>query len=525
MELEKVTAKIRPRRNWEAADLGFVIAQTTAKDLYRIWFYITLPVFILLSVLFYESAFWVFVIFWWLKPIWERPLLHYLSRYLFSEKLTVKECVKATFRLARIQWIMSLLWRRFSFTRSIDLPLIQLEGLSGEERRKRLRILHSYDSGTGVWLTVILSLTEWLLYMSFIFLAMLLVPEQMSFDFDIAELIFMDVDNHTLGIILIFVAYLSMSIVAPFYVACGFSVYINQRTHLEAWDIELAFKRLAIRLKEKTKGRGTKLASLALLFCFSSLFMMPTESYAAEPEKTKEIKHAPDSEHSQVKEQIKKIKQNELFNRKEMDYRYEKIEKDKEKEKSERESDSWGGSWFFFKFGAFIAWVLEYALWIFAAVMILYLLLKYGSYAKGIRFENRKRRRPKTLFGLDMDAENLPDQPWVVAEQLAKKGDFRQALSLLYRASLIWFIDNTQVNIHEGDTEMECLGKIKNFADNPKQNFMTSLTQLWRMLAYAHQQPVANEVIGLAHEWPKLMKIFEHTQGEDDTGNAIGENK
>ena len=34
----------------------------------------------------------------------------------------------------------------------------------------------------------------------------------------------------------------------PIYVACGFSLYLNRRTHLEAWDIELAFRRLRQRL-------------------------------------------------------------------------------------------------------------------------------------------------------------------------------------------------------------------------------------------------------------------------------------
>ena len=30
----------------------------------------------------------------------------------------------------------------------------------------------------------------------------------------------------------------------PVYVACGFTLYLNRRTALEAWDIELTFRRL-----------------------------------------------------------------------------------------------------------------------------------------------------------------------------------------------------------------------------------------------------------------------------------------
>ena len=42
--------------------------------------------------------------------------------------------------------------------------------------------------------------------------------------------------------------YIAMSIVEPFHVAAGFSLYLNRRTELEAWDLELAFRRLRERL-------------------------------------------------------------------------------------------------------------------------------------------------------------------------------------------------------------------------------------------------------------------------------------
>jgi hypothetical protein len=36
---------------------------------------------------------------------------------------------------------------------------------------------------------------------------------------------------------------LAMSVMAPFYVAAGFALYLGRRTRLEAWDLELAFGR------------------------------------------------------------------------------------------------------------------------------------------------------------------------------------------------------------------------------------------------------------------------------------------
>ncbi len=38
---------------------------------------------------------------------------------------------------------------------------------------------------------------------------------------------------------------IALSIIEPLYVAAGFTLYLNRRTHLEAWDIELAFRSIA----------------------------------------------------------------------------------------------------------------------------------------------------------------------------------------------------------------------------------------------------------------------------------------
>jgi hypothetical protein len=43
-------------------------------------------------------------------------------------------------------------------------------------------------------------------------------------------------------------AYLvALSLIEPLYVASGFTLYLNRRTELEGWDIEIAFRQLAAR--------------------------------------------------------------------------------------------------------------------------------------------------------------------------------------------------------------------------------------------------------------------------------------
>ncbi|HAQ27742.1 MAG TPA: DUF4129 domain-containing protein, partial [Pseudomonas sp.] len=61
----------------------------------------------------------------------------------------------------------------------------------------------------------------------------------------------------------------------PIYVASGFSLYLNRRTILEGWDIELAFRRLRTRLMPML---------VPLLLGLGLLFVQPPAALlAAEP--------------------------------------------------------------------------------------------------------------------------------------------------------------------------------------------------------------------------------------------------
>jgi hypothetical protein len=58
--------------------------------------------------------------------------------------------------------------------------------------------------------------------------------------------------------------WLSVSLVEPIYVAAGFGLYLHRRTQLEAWDVELVFRRLAARARELAAAAAALLA-VALL--------------------------------------------------------------------------------------------------------------------------------------------------------------------------------------------------------------------------------------------------------------------
>ena len=67
----------------------------------------------------------------------------------------------------------------------------------------------------------------------------------------------------------------------PFYVGAGFALYLNRRTLLEGWDIEIAFRRIAERQQAASKISPV-VASLLLGLVLSVMLLAPAPSLAAE---------------------------------------------------------------------------------------------------------------------------------------------------------------------------------------------------------------------------------------------------
>src|SRR5690606_1311595 len=131
MRLTDASVAIRPRNPWEAIDLGVLLAQEHRSLLMASWAIVTLPVFALLSLVFWDYPTLAIVVFWWLKPVFEPLPLLILSQALFGPAPTLKGALKAWLRLLKPQLLANITWRRLSLARSFTLPVQQLENLSG----------------------------------------------------------------------------------------------------------------------------------------------------------------------------------------------------------------------------------------------------------------------------------------------------------------------------------------------------------------------------------------------------------
>ncbi|MCG8313985.1 MAG: hypothetical protein MI976_12285 [Pseudomonadales bacterium] len=472
MNLSETSANIRPRNPYEAIDLGATMVRHWWKELWLIWFSVSLPFLLIIWVALYQHKGWTLLLLWWCKPLWETPLLHFIAEKLFNNKTTAKEILRRTPKLLLNDIIPKLTLRRISITRSFDMPVSELERLKSTARNKRLNVLHRTSSSAAIWLTIVGTHMETFLLTAFISLIWLFIPEHVAWDLSIFD--FFVEEEYAIWRYLF--AYLAMSAIGPFYVAAGFSLYINRRTILEAWDIELTFKQLANRTANVT---GT----LACIVVVASVMTIaqPNQAFA----NSDDYHYTP----NQSRDDIINIAESDSFNRiKEVELW---LPKDRDLEDQEEPLDlSFLDS--FFKIFSSLAKVLELLLWGIAIALVIFILIKLSQYrlkkarGKGL---GPITTAPDTLFGLDIRKGSLPNDVIGAAKTLWQQQQFRDAYSLLYRGALAHIAHVRAVPLHESFTEEECVEQFQTFDDGLEPLFFAQLTQQWQMIAYGHQVP------------------------------------
>lgn len=485
--LDKTAIQIRRRGLWEALDLGLLMVRRWWRPLTLIWLAQALPLFLLLHLLFWGSWEWAVLLLWWFKPLLERPLLYFLSQAIFQQPPTVGAVIRHSLRLMRPQWFLSLTWRRFSPSRSLDLPVLMLEGASGAERQKRLAVLHRQQTQPAIWLTLFAAHLEYLVLIGVMILAQWLVPETIEFDiwssFDTPTLLTDFVGN------LLWLG--AISVVAPLYIACGFALYLNRRIQLEAWDLELVFRQLAHRLGGWVV---TLLIPLLLLVPTSNLWaqtLVPETAHA----KAVEILQGPDFHRVETIERP-------VFWDQETD--------DEDEVDDESDDNSLDFSWLEWVVNVF-SQLWRVLLWLAAGGLILWIIWRYRAWI----LEHLPRspveiQSPEpmieTLFGLDLRVETLPPKPGERAWQLWSEGQSRASLALLYRCTLWHLMDQYAVRFKEGDTEGDCLRRVRQGIE-PLADYFERLTQLWQQQAYAHHAVEDDRVRALCLEWADHFEV------------------
>ena len=495
MNLDKLQFNASVRSGWQAIDLGFLMASAWWRSLFIVGSLLPVLLFVTLLFIFSDTPLWAGIIIWWLKPFWERLPLFYGSRRVFGDEPGQSEILWQTKSLYLKDAIPWLLWRRFSMQRAFDAPVTALEGLKGKARRNRLHVLHGKYSDIAFANQAICFCFELIFSFGIAALILFFIPEDFGFKaYDTVEEL--TLAGQWLYILCWFAA---MTLVMPFHTMAGFALYLNRRIELEAWDIEITFRNLAQR-KQKTSEKMTQLMVAALLAIVVTI-ATPDSSYAA-------IEHNAESAQQLIDEVLKGDDfGHEISVRK---WRFKDvIEENEDKipewlinfiEWLEKNFSFEGPDNFDSTLTSTAGW-LKIILIALAAGLFVYLLYRYRGPIKSLRGGKKSAAKPEVMFGLDVRPESLPDDVPAQVMKFWLDNRHRDALGLLYRASLSQLIDRHAVMFKSSHTEAECAALVKARGIDSLSNYFSGLTRIWCHLAYGHELPTIEAIQKLCDGW------------------------
>jgi len=478
MRLEAVTAEIRPRSDWEAVDLGLALVRRNFWRCFTVWWLaLALPT-IATSWVFWDSPFLWLLLFWWCRPMGSRMVLFELSRRLFGECPAWRTSLREIPRVWTRRFFHRFVANRLSPWSLVTMAVEDLEGLRGVLYRQRCAQVTRRGGGPVMWFFFTsIPVACWFGFAIF-GLLLIFVPEGQdgawrtafeSWDpaqpFEVPVLIMRTMVSCVM---------LAVSLTDTFVMGAGFGIYLNNRTWIEGWDVELSLRRLTSRL--------TKVALVALL----ALTLFAPAHASAEGESKaaqviREVKAAPEFKVQTVKERIRKpSEKNPLFNLN-LDWLH------------------FDGAWLEFLGRAMV--VFAFVILIGLVSWLLYanrhVLFRIGGGGKAIA-----RSRARVVMGMEVSPESLPADLPVVALNLWSQGKHQEALGLLYRGAISRVMDAGRVEIQESDTEGDCVRRVDHAGLAAYPEYFRGITGVWMRLAYAGNCPDDDEIELLCSQWP-----------------------
>jgi hypothetical protein len=470
MRLENVTAEIRPRSDWEAVDLGFALARRDFWRCFAAWWLAVLVPTAAAGWWLWESPVWWLMGFWWWKPAASRMVLFELSRRLFGEQPTWGETLRRIPSAWTRRFFHRFLLGRLSPWLPVTLAVEDLEGLSGKAHKQRRQQLARRGDGAVMWIYLIADFAACWYGLAILMLVWMFIPQGQDGAWLGAIESWNPANPSDIPLVILRVIVccimLAMSLTDVFVTGAGFGIYLNNRTWLEGWDVELAFRRLASRL-----------AGVALLVLCSCLAWMPATARAAESPAPAEI--------------IREVKSHEEFT----------VHKVIDRIPKQRTT-----TWQWPALADLLLGLGRLLIWLIAAALVAWIIW--------LLWKNRDLRprlgaktlplipKARVVMGMEVSPETLPADIPAAALTLWRQGRHREALALLYRGAISRVIETARVEIRESDTEGDCLRRVEQAGAAAQPDYFRGITDAWMRLAYARRDPDEVEIETLCRQWP-----------------------
>ncbi|NOT88118.1 MAG: DUF4129 domain-containing protein [Lysobacter sp.] len=547
MKLETLTVELRPRSPWEAMELGSALVRKHARAIWIPWLLVTGAVFVLLNLAAWAIGhIWLAgLLFWWLRPAFDRIPLYVLSRAVFGSVPSIAETLRAQLTWGWRPMRGYLTWRRLSPLRAVMLPIDLLEGADPARLGERRRVIGVGLGGHAVQLFVMCANFILAIELSLLLLTAIAVPNELLPEAARAAWAMITEAPPAWALIALnLVDWLAAGFIEPFYIGAGFGLYLNRRTQLEAWDLEIAFRRMRKRLEAAGGAIVSIILPIALL-AFVLLLPMAMPAQASEredgtcpfPDKTTQAKQStaqtsagappivvPDAakdaqddnapaeaaaepeaqietstleeifgedtaDHGAFGKAVGKAYQDPLLRPKQKTTTWER--RDKKKDKEPEAADVPQLKWL----AALVGFVAEYGLWFLLGVLVLMLAItakRWWPWLLGAAAKPEDEPMPVEMTAIS-HTEPLPPDIATVARRLWAEGQPRRALALLYRASVEAMSARVDAHLPPGATEAECLRLSRRMPVVEDRDAFQRMVRIWQYAAYGQRLPTADE--------------------------------
>jgi hypothetical protein len=490
MRLDDLQVELRPRSPWEAVELGSALLRRHARAVWMPWLVCSLPVFAAANAIawWFDAIPWAALVLWWFKPVFDRVPVFVLSRAVFGAVPTQRQTLAAQRSWGWRAMLGYLTWRRFGMARALYLPIDLLEG--GVHAGARRRVIGGSVRSVGVMLTLACMHFELALALGMLALSLLFVPfEFLSDSANALWTTFAHQPPKWAQVLWNGVAWMATSAIEPFYVAAGFGLYLNRRTQLEAWDVEIAFRRMRRRLEA--------LAAPAMLACVLVLAWPPgAQAMSTRPVEEKcnctaasmdRIFGAQYVQPQRFDAAVDRAYRDPLLNPRKRESFWER--------RNPLEPQKTSTNPLFALIGRAIGVIGEWGLWIVLGLAVLLLASTAPRWWPWLR---ETVHPPRDARGAEVDRIPLPEPealPRDIAGEARRRwhgGEPRQALALLYRAGVDAMVTRTGATLVPGATEAECLRAARALSAEERDVFARTV-RVWQYAAYAERLPAQDE--------------------------------